>query len=101
MMAVDIMPRGAIDERELIWSNTDDGSIALMKLVYSMGQIAFQERSNMRDAGDGPSAGTWVARQRMEKEIVHNSRGEVLDKPLDIGLGRQGKEGDETHEEEN
>ena len=82
MMAVDIMPRGAIDERKLIWSNTDDGSIALMKLVYSMGQLAFQERSNMRDAGDGPGWGTWVARQRMEKESVQKSGGEVLEKTI-------------------
>ena len=79
MMAVDIMPSGAIDERKFIWSDTYDGSIILMKLVYPMGQFAFQERSNMRDTGDGPSSGTWVARQRMEEEIVHNDGGEVLD----------------------
>ena len=50
MMAIDILPGLSIDEGKLIWSHTDNGAIALVKLFEAGSQVPIPINPDPEDA---------------------------------------------------
>jgi hypothetical protein len=63
--------RGA--ECELIWANTDDISIALVKRHDIKMLIATEDRELRWDLGDGPQLWAWKTREWRPEEVVDDA----------------------------
>ena len=78
LTSIDSMPYRGFNERELIWSCTNNGTIFFVKLGHSQMQAATDEGAYIGKSTDSPEVGARKFREGMKVEIVDAETNKVL-----------------------